>query len=149
MTDIVLAAQPPAESPADSGLLLYAVAAVPVEPAGAPGWFRRVPQRGAAVISREEDVSDVLLRLPNCWNIADAARCRGLHDDTDILTGDPRFNRGFDETAFAIVAHDDGTRYVMLMQVNAAEAVLMPERIFRKRACFERCVWPDGAVSCP
>jgi hypothetical protein len=126
----------------ESGLLLYAVAAVAVEPEGAAGWFRRCAHLGAAVISREEDVPDVLLRLPDCWNIADAARCRGLHDDPDIVAVDPRFRHGVDDTAFAIVAHDDGRRHVLLMQVNAAEAVLMPERLFRERDGFERCVWP-------
>lgn len=127
----------------ECGLLLYAVAAVAVEPDQAePGWFRRCANAGAAVISREEDVPDVLLRLPDCWNIADAARCRGLHDDADIVAVDPRFRHGIDDTAFAIVAHDDGERHVLLMQVNAAEAVLMSERPFREREAFERCVWP-------
>jgi hypothetical protein len=126
----------------ESGFLLYAVAALAVEPAGEPGWFRRCAHSGAAVISREEDVPDVLLRLPDCWNIADAARCQGLHDDPDIVAVDPRFRHGVDDTAFAIVAHDDGRRHVLLMQVNAAEAVLMPERPFRERDAFERCVWP-------
>ncbi|MBN3858635.1 MULTISPECIES: hypothetical protein [unclassified Paraburkholderia] len=125
----------------ESGLLLYAVAAVAVEPAQEPGWFRRCAHAGAAVISREEDVPDVLLRLPDCWNIADTARCHGLHDDPDIVAADPRFRHGDDDTAFAIVAHDDGLRHVLLMQVNAAEAVLMPERPFRERDGFERCVW--------
>ncbi|WP_321952060.1 hypothetical protein [Paraburkholderia bannensis] len=126
----------------EGGLLLYAVAAVAVEPAGEPGWFRRCAHAGAAVISREEDVPDVLLRLPDCWNIADAARCCGLHDDADIVAADPRFRHGIDATAFAIVAHDDGVRHVLLMQVNAAEAVLMTERPFRERDGFERCIWP-------
>ncbi|WP_321876739.1 hypothetical protein [Paraburkholderia bannensis] len=126
----------------EGGLLLYAVAAVAVEPAGEPGWFRRCAHAGAAVISREEDVPDVLLRLPDCWNIADAARCCGLHDDADIVAADPRFRHGIDATAFAVVAHDDGERHVLLMQVNAAEAVLMAERLFRERDGFERCVWP-------
>ncbi|WP_321839431.1 hypothetical protein [Paraburkholderia bannensis] len=127
----------------EGGLLLYAVAAVAVEPAGEPGWFRRCAHAGAAVISREEDVPDVLLRLPDCWNIADAARCCGLHDDADIVAADPRFRHGIDATAFAIVAHDDGVRHVLLMQVNAAEAVLMSERPFRERDGFERCIWPN------
>lgn len=126
----------------ESGLLLYAVAAVAVERDNEQGWFRRCANAGAAVISREEDVPDVLLRLPDCWNIADAARCRGLHDDPDIVAVDPRFRHGIDDTAFAIVAHDDGRRHVLLMQINAAEAVLMPERPFREREGFECCVWP-------
>jgi hypothetical protein len=132
--------------PADDVMLLYAVAALRVEPAGADSWFRRRPGALAAVISREEDVSDILMRLPDCWNIVDGARCIGLHDEIDILTGDPRFKRGFDEANCAIVGHADGTRFALLLQINAAEAVLLPERPFRERGAFERCLLPDGQV---
>jgi hypothetical protein len=127
-------------SPADSGMLLFALAAMPVEPAGAARWFQRRMNSCASVISREEDVSDVLLRLPQSWNIVDGARCKGLHDDEDIVTCDPRFNQGFDSRSFAIVAHADGERFAMLMLVNAAEAALMHERPFRKGEPFERCL---------
>jgi len=129
----------------DAGLpmLLYAVAALRVEPAGVDGWFRRRPGALPAVISREEDVSDILLRLPDCWNIVDGARCVGLHDEIDILTGDPRFNRGVDEANCAIVGHADGTSFALLLQINAAEAVLIPERPFRDRGTFEGCLSLD------
>lgn len=129
---------------ADGSMLLYAVAAVAVERAGsrhgAP-WFQRRPAALAAVISREEDVSDILLRLPDSWNIVDGARCVGLHDDADILSGDPRFNHGFAEANCAIVGHSDGARFALLMQINAAEAVLLPERLFVQRDAFEHCLY--------
>ncbi|NYH14398.1 hypothetical protein [Paraburkholderia bryophila] len=124
-------------------MLLYAVAALAVQRAdGSPGerWFQRRPSALAAVISREEDVSDILLRLPDSWNIVDGARCVGLHDDVDILGGDPRFNRGFVEANCAIVGHSDGVRFALLMQINAAEAVLLPERPFVRRDAFEACL---------
>jgi hypothetical protein len=130
----------------DSGMLLFALAAVPVEPAGAPRWFKRRLHRCASLISRDEDVSDILLRLPQSWNIVDGARCEGLHDDEDIVTGDPRFNHGFDPRSFAIVAHADGKRFAMLMLVNAAEATLLQERPFRKGEAFERCLFGDQTV---
>ncbi|OLL30628.1 hypothetical protein BTH42_15835 [Burkholderia sp. SRS-W-2-2016] len=126
---------------ADAGMLLFALAATPVVPAVERGWFRRRAHACATVISREEDVSDVLLRLPQSWNIVDGARCKGLHDDEDIVASDPRFDHGCDPRSFAIVAHAGGERFAMLMMVNAAEAVLMPERLFRKEQSFERCVF--------
>lgn len=128
--------------PDESALLLYAVAAVAVRPAGVPAWFRRCPGALAAVISHEEDVADILLRLPDSWNVVDGARCEGLHDEIDVLAVDPRFRRGLVHASCAIVAHDDGTRFVLLMQVNAADSVLLPRRLFRGRRTFERCVWP-------
>ncbi|MFM0644050.1 hypothetical protein PQR14_06945 [Paraburkholderia bryophila] len=124
-------------------MLLYAVAALAVQRAnGSPDerWFQRRPSALAAVISREEDVSDILLRLPDSWNIVDGARCVGLHDDVDILGGDPRFNRGFVKANCAIVGHSDGVRFALLMQINAAEAVLLPERLFARRDAFEACL---------
>ena len=114
-------------------MLLYAVAAVAVERA-APAWMAGSTSGRAhwpAVISREEDVSDILLRLPDSWNIVDGARCVGLHDEIDILTGDPRFNRGVVEANCAIVGHGDGLRFALFLQINAAEAVLIPERFVR------------------
>ncbi len=140
MIDFLTAANLESDT-ADSGMLLFALAAMPVEPAGAPGWFQRRMHTCASVISREEDVSDVLLRLPQSWNIVDDARCKGLHDDEDIVTSDPRFNQGFDPRSFAIVAHADGERFAMLMLINAAEAALMQERFFRKGQPFEHCVF--------
>ncbi len=131
----------PGSDCADSGMLLFALAALPVEPDGTPRWFQRRTHGCASVISREEDVSDVLLRLPQSWNIVDGARCKGLHDDEDIVACDPRFNHGFDPRSFAIVAHVDGERFAMLMLVNAAEAALMQERPFRKGEPFERCLF--------
>lgn len=134
----------------DSGMLLFALAAMPVQQAGERGWFERPLSAGASVISREEDVSDVLLRLPQSWNIVDGARCKGLHDDEDVVTGDPRFRHGFDPRSFAIVARADGELFAMLMVINAAEAALLPERFFGKGEPFEECVfggstWPqDG-----
>ncbi|WP_233859188.1 hypothetical protein [Paraburkholderia sp. HD33-4] len=126
---------------ADCGeLLLFSVAAVQVEPADAAGWFRRRPCALAAVISREEDVSDILLRLPDCWNIVDTACCVGLHDEPDIVSVDPRFKNGFVNANCAIVAHDDGRRFALLMQINAAEAVLLPHRPFGERLSFEQCI---------
>ncbi|RKF40863.1 hypothetical protein BCY88_31875 [Paraburkholderia fungorum] len=125
-------------------MLLYAVAAVAVERAGkrhGAAWFQRRQAALAAVISREEDVSDILLRLPDSWNIVDGARCVGLHDDADILSGDPRFNHGLSEANCAIVGHSDGARFALLMQINAAEAVLLPERLFVQRDAFEHCLY--------
>ncbi|AJZ61294.1 hypothetical protein [Paraburkholderia fungorum] len=129
---------------ADGSMLLYAVAAVAVERADSrhgARWFQRRPSALAAVISREEDVSDILLRLPDSWNIVDGARCVGLHDDADILSGDPRFCRGFVETNCAIAGHSDGVRFALFLQINAAEAVLLPERLFVQRDAFERCLY--------
>lgn len=131
--------------PEESGepMLLYAVAALAVQRADSGHgvrWFQRRPTALAAVISREEDVSDILLRLPDSWNIVDGARCVGLHDDVDILGGDPRFNRGFVKTNCAIVGHHDGVRFALLLQINAAEAVLLPERLFVQREAFEHCL---------
>lgn len=125
----------------DAGMLLFALAAMSLERAHLPGWFRCHASPGARVISREEDVSDVLLRLPQSWNIVDGARCIGLHDDEDIVACDPRFYSGFDPRRFAIVAHADGERFVLLMLINAAEAALLPERLFRKGEAFEHCVF--------
>ncbi|CAE6833134.1 hypothetical protein R69927_04222 [Paraburkholderia domus] len=137
---------------ADEPMLLYAVAAVAVERADSRHgmrWFQRRPAALAAVISREEDVSDILLRLPDSWNIVDGARCVGLHDDVDILSGDPRFNRGFVEANCAIVGHSDGVRFALFMQINAAEAVLLPERLFVQRDAFEHCLYAEPqAVNC-
>lgn len=130
---------------ADEPMLLYAVAALPVERADGvrgAGWFQRRPAALASVISRAEDVSDILLRLPDSWNIVDGARCVGVHDDIDILCGDPRFNRGFVEAHCAIVGHSDGVRFALLMQINAAETVLLPERLFVRRDAFEHCLYP-------
>lgn len=125
----------------DSGMLLFALAAIPIERAAEAGWFQRQLSVNARVISREEDVSDVLLRLPQSWNIVDEARCKGLHDDEDIVTSDPRFNHGFDPRSFAVVAHADGQRFAMLMLINSAEAALLQERVFKKGQPFESCVF--------
>jgi len=129
---------------AEGAMRLYAGAAVAVERADSrhgARWFQRRPSALAAVISREEDVSDILLRLPDSWNIVDGARCVGLHDDADILSGDPRFCRGFVETNCAIAGHSDGVRFALFLQINAAEAVLLPERLFVQRDAFERCLY--------
>ncbi|WP_207000167.1 hypothetical protein [Trinickia mobilis] len=122
-------------------MLLYAVAAVRVmrvEPGG--DWFLRCADASGTVISWSDDVLDILYRVPDNWNVVDGARCHGLHDDVDIMAGDPRFNHGADDTTCAIVGRADGARFVLLMQINAAEAVLLPERLFRERSAFEQCV---------
>ena len=125
-------------------MLLYAVTAVAVKPAGVPEWFRLCPGALAAVISPEEDVADVLLRLPDSWNVVEGARCDDLHDEIEVPAVDPRFHSGLVHASCAIVAHDDGARLVLLMQVNAADSVLLPCRLFRGHRTFERCVWPAG-----
>jgi hypothetical protein len=123
-------------------MLLYAVAALPLERAACAGWFRRSGAAHGVVISRDGDVSEILLRVPDCWNIVDEARCHGLHDDAEIMQGDPRFARGFDTTACAVVGHSDGERFVLLLQINAAEALLLPESPYVEREAFGRDFWP-------
>jgi hypothetical protein len=123
----------------DDGLLLYAVAVVPAIPTQRPGWFARRPDGAPVVISREEDVPDILLRLPASWNLVDCARFSGLHDDEDVVSFDPRFRHGPDRSSYAIVAHDDGERFALLMLVNATEAALMPCRPFGGEQRFEAC----------
>ena len=46
-------------------MLLYAVAAIRVEPTGEAGWFNRCADAHAAIISISEDVLDIVLRLPH------------------------------------------------------------------------------------
>ncbi|WP_169742582.1 hypothetical protein [Paraburkholderia ferrariae] len=128
----------------DSALLLYAVAAVQVEPAGVSGWFTRRRGACATVISREEDVKDILLRMPESWNVVSGARCKGLHDDIDVVTVDPRFRHGPMHASCAVVGHDDGKRFILLMQMNTADAVLLPERLFRDASTFEDCILHAG-----
>ena len=123
----------------DYGLLLHAVAVVPAIAAQRPGWFARRPNAAPVVISREEDVPDILLRLPQSWNVVDHARFSGLHDDDDIVSVDARFRHGADRSSYAVVAHDDGERFALLMLVNATEAALMPRRLFRGERRFEAC----------
>ncbi|VXC15163.1 conserved hypothetical protein [Burkholderia sp. 8Y] len=127
--------------PSSGEMLLFALAAMPVERAPRSGWFQPERLATARVISRTEDVSDVLLRLPQSWNIVEGARCIGLHDDEDIITADPRFHRGFDPRNFAIVGQGGGERFALLMLINAAEAALLPERLFARNQAFERCVF--------
>lgn len=120
-------------------LLLHAVALVPAVRSRTPGWFMRQPGAAPIVISCEEDVPDILLRLPPSWNLVEQAFFRGLHDDEDIVSVDPRFRHGLDRTAYAVVAHDDGERFALLMLVNAVEAALMAHRLFRGERCFDAC----------
>lgn len=124
----------------DDGLLLHAVAVVSAIRTQRPGWFARQPDAAPVVISCEEDVPDILLRLPPCWNMVDGARFSGLHDDEDIVSVDARFRHGAGRSSYAVVAHDDGARFALLMLVNAAEAALMPRRLFRGGRRFEACL---------
>ena len=121
-------------------MLLYAVAAIRVEPTGEAGWFDRCADAHAAIVSISEDVLDIVLRLPQVWNVVDNAQLRGLHDDVDVMEGDERFSNGFDGSVFAIVGCEDGNRYVALMQVNAAEAAFCERRLFTHSIAFERCL---------
>ncbi|HTR07472.1 MAG TPA: hypothetical protein VMJ11_12635 [Paraburkholderia sp.] len=132
------------EAPAGSGfdsdeLLLHAVALVPAVRSTTPGWYKRQPGATPIIISCEEDVPDILLRLPASWNLVERAFFRGLHDDEDIVSVDPRFRHGLDRSAYAVVAHDDGKRFALLMLVNAVEAALMAHRPFRGERCFDAC----------
>jgi len=121
-------------------MLLYAVAAVRVEPAGEADWFSRCTGAHAAIISISEDVLDIVLRLPQAWNAVENARLRGLHDDPDIMEGDARFLNGSDGSVFAIVGCDGSNQYVALMQMNAAESVFCEQRIFKQSTSFETCI---------
>jgi len=121
-------------------MLLYAVAAIRVEPTGEAGWFERCDEAHASIISISEDVLDIVLRLPQIWNVVENARLRGLHDDIDVMEGDERFANGFDGSVFAIVGCDGLNRYVALMQVNAAESVFCERRLFAPGAAFETCL---------
>ncbi|MFC6309874.1 hypothetical protein E2553_31010 [Paraburkholderia dipogonis] len=121
-------------------MLLYAVAAVRVEPAGEADWFSRCAGAHAAIISTSEDALDIALRLPQAWNVVEGGRLRGLHDEADIMDGDARFSNGFDGSVFAIVGCDESNRYVALMQVNAAESVFWEQRLFNRGAPFETCI---------
>lgn len=122
-------------------MLLYAVAAIRVEPAVEPGWFGRCADAHAAIISISEDVLDIVLRLPQSWNVIENARLHGLHDEADITEGDMRFSSGFDGSVFSIVACDDRNHYVALMQVNAAESAFCERRLFTHGAAFESCLF--------
>jgi hypothetical protein len=121
-------------------MLLYAVAAIRVQPTGEAGWFGRCAGAHPAIVSISEDVLDIVLRLPHIWNVVDDARLRGLHDDVDVMEGDERFSNGFDGSVFAIVGCECGTRYVALMQVNAAESVFCERRLFTHGVAFESCL---------
>ncbi|SAK82918.1 hypothetical protein AWB78_04065 [Caballeronia calidae] len=121
-------------------LLLFPVAAILVEPAAKSSWFRRPDHAQAAVICEYCDVRDVLLRLPDCWMMVPDARLWGLHDDGDLLEADPRFNGTLGDTGFAVVRHDSESLFVMLMTIGAAEAVLLPKRLFIGHEPFSMCV---------
>ncbi|MBC8732960.1 hypothetical protein F6X39_33130 [Paraburkholderia sp. UCT2] len=54
----------------DNGLLLFPVAALHVEAADEPHWFRRAPSSHAAIISDFGDVTEVLARVPESWCVA-------------------------------------------------------------------------------
>jgi hypothetical protein len=123
----------------DDELLLHAVALVPATQTAIPGWFARQLRAAPVIISWEEDVPDILLRLPSSWNLVEPAFFRGLHDDEDIVSVDPRFCHGVDRSSYAVVAHDDGERFALLMLVNAAEAALMAQRLFRGEQGFDAC----------
>lgn len=121
-------------------MLLYAVAAIRVEPTGEAGWFNRCADAHAAIVSISEDVLDIVLRLPQAWNVIDNAQLHGLHDDLDVMEGDERFSNGVDGSVFAIVGCEGENRYVALMQVNAAESVFCERRLFTHSTAFERCL---------
>lgn len=124
----------------NASMLLYAVAAIELAPTVSRGWFR--PKEGAiaCVISRSEDVEDILLRLPDAWAIVSAAKVKGIHDDTDILEADYRFNRGADEACCAVVSLQGTELFALLIQINAVEAALLPERLFKVRDRFGDCL---------
>jgi hypothetical protein len=124
----------------ENGLLLFPVAALHVEATGEPLWFRRAPNAHAAVISEFGDVPDVLMRLPESWCVVPGAQLEGLHDDEDIVSADPRFNGELPRHNFAVIRHTDRRINVALLLINAAEAVLLPTRMFGSRDPFEACV---------
>lgn len=121
-------------------MLLYAVAAIRVEPTCEAGWFNRCADAHATIVSISEDVLDIVLRLPQVWNVVDNAQLRGLHDDVDVMEGDERFSNGFDGSVFAIVGCGSRNRYAALMQVNAAESAFYERRLFTHSAVFECCL---------
>jgi hypothetical protein len=124
----------------ENGLLLFPVAALHVEATGEPLWFRRARNSHAAIISDFGDVPDVLMRLPECWRVVPGAQLHGLHDDEDIVSADPRFDGTLPPHSFAVVRHTDRRINVALLLMNAAEAVLLPTRVFGSRVAFETCV---------
>jgi hypothetical protein len=124
----------------NEGLLLFPVAALLVEPTERPLWFRRPADAHAAVISEFDDVTEVLVRLPECWNVVPDARLEGLHDDEDIVVADPRFNGELKERAFAVIRHTDRKICVSLLLINAVEAILLPRRTFARGNLFDLCV---------
>jgi hypothetical protein len=124
----------------ENGLLLFPVAALHVEATGEPLWFRRAHNAHAAVISEFGDVPDVLMRLPESWCVVPGAQLEGLHDDEDIVSADPRFNGELPRHNFAVIRHTDRRINVALLLINAAEAVLLPTRMFGSRDPFEACV---------
>jgi hypothetical protein len=126
-------------------MLLFSVAAVTVEHDIEKGWFRRHAGAIAAVISLSEDVMDILLRLPESWEIIVDARVRGIHDDSDIMDADPRFNRGVDDSCYAVVGDAAREKFALLLLINAVEAILLPQRIFIGREKFEACLFPGTA----
>ena len=132
----------------DNGLLLFPVAALHVEAADEPLWFRRAPNSHAAVISDFGDVTDVLERLPESWRVVPDAQLEGLHDDEDITSADPRFNGELPRHHFAVIRHTDRRVNVALLLINAAEAVLLPTRLFGSRDHFEACVPGLEAADC-
>ncbi len=122
------------------GFLLFPVAAMLVESTGQPLWFRRAPDAHGSVICEFGDVTEVLGRLPDSWNVVPGALLAGLHDDEDIISADPRFNGELPGHGFAIVRHTDRRICVALLLINAAEAVLLPQRLLGSRDTFEHCV---------
>lgn len=133
----------------DKGQLLFPVAALHVEATDTPLWFRRARGSHAAIISEFGDVRDVLVRLPDCWNVVPGAKLERLHDDEDIVAADPRFNGELPDHSFAIIRHTDRQINVALLLINAAEAVLLPTFIFGARDQFESSVPGIAQVTLP
>lgn len=121
-------------------MLLYAVGAMRIEPGDKPNWFRRIDGAYGAVISRVEDVADILMRLPDDWNKVEDARVDGLHDDEDIMADDARVSGRFRGSGYAVIEHAASNSYVLLLQVDAADSILLPDRPFKKRAGFHECI---------
>ncbi|MBB5503824.1 hypothetical protein [Paraburkholderia atlantica] len=132
----------------DNGLLLFPVAALRVEAADEPLWFRRAPNSHAAVISEFGDVTEVLARVPESWCVVPGAQLEGLHDDEDITSADPRFSGELSGHHFAVIRHTDRCINVALLVINAVEAVLLPTRLFASRAHFEDCVPGLEQIGC-
>jgi hypothetical protein len=73
--------------------------------------------------------------LPQRWTLADDAKVTGLHDDDEITSDDPRFNGVNTNENVRVVKNPNGAAY-LFMDINAPEALLLPEVVLKEDGTF-------------